>query len=143
MGLGPVEYVMIEFPSATSIGDIAPELQKLVSSGTVRILDLTFIRKNADGSVQPLEVNQLAGADALRYESLDAEIDDLINAEDIALSAAELAPDSIAVALVWEDTWATRFAEAVRAAGGRVVEDDRIPHEVVEAAMRASVGTDA
>jgi len=141
MELGPVEYIMIEFPSATAIGDIVPELQKLVASGTVRILDMTFIRKHADGHVEPLEVSQLAGADALRYESLDAEIDDLVNSEDIAIEAAKLSPDSIAAVLVWEDTWATQFAQAMRAAGGRVVDNDRIPHAVVEAAMRASVGT--
>ncbi len=141
MELGPVEYVMIEFPSATAIGDIVPELQKLVASGTVRILDLMFIRKHADGHAEPLEVSQLAGADALRYESLDAEIDDLVNSEDIAIEAAKLSPDSIAAVLVWEDTWATRFGQAMRAAGGRVVDNDRIPHEVVATAMRASVGT--
>jgi hypothetical protein len=141
MALGPVEYVMIEFPSTKAIGDIVPALQELVTSGTVRIIDLMFIRKDADGHIQPLEVNQLDGADALRYESLDAEIDDLVNARDIEIAASELSPDSIAAVLVWEDTWATRFAETMRAAGGRVVEDDRIPHEVVEAAMRASIGT--
>ena len=143
MALGPVEYVMIEFPSTKAIGDIVPALQELVTSGTVRIIDLMFIRKDADGHTQPLEVNQLDGADALRYESLDAEIDDLVNARDIEIAASELSPNSIAAVLVWEDTWATRFAETMRAAGGRVVEDDRIPHEVVEAAMRASVGTSA
>ena len=143
MALGPVEYVMIEFPSTKAIGDIVPALQELVTSGTVRIIDLMFIRKDAAGHTQPLEVNQLDGADALRYESLDAEIDDLVNARDIEIAASELSPDSIAAVLVWEDTWATRFAETMRAAGGRVVEDDRIPHEVVEAALRASVGTSA
>ena len=66
-----------------------------------------------------------------------------VNAKDIEIAASELSPDSIAAVLVWEDTWATRFAETMRAAGGRVVEDDRIPHEVVEAAMQASVGTSA
>lgn len=143
MGLGPVEYVMIEFPSATAIGDIEPALNELVTSGTVRIIDLMFIKKDADGHTQALEVNQLDSVDALRYEELDAEIDDLVNEEDIAIAAAELSPNSIAAVLVWEDTWAKRFAEAMRAAGGRVVENERIPSEIVAAAMKASVGTDA
>ena len=143
MRLGPVEYVMIEFPSTTAIGDIEPALQALVSSGTVRIIDLMFIKKDAEGHIQALEVDQLDSVSTHRYEELDAEIDDLVNMEDIAIAAAELSPDSIAAVLVWEDTWATRFAETMRAAGGRVVEDDRIPHEVVEAAMQASVGTSA
>ena len=75
--------------------------------------------------------------------NLDAEIDDLVNMEDIEIAAAELSPDSIAAVLVWEDAWAKRFAEAMRAAGGHVVENERIPSAVVEAAMRASVGADA
>ena len=136
MRLGPVEYVMIEFPSTTAIGDIEPALQALVSSGTVRIIDLMFIKKDAEGHVQALEVDQLDSVSTHRYEELDAEIDDLV-------AAAELSPDSIAAVLVWEDAWAKRFAEAMRAAGGRVVENERIPSAVVEAAMRASVGADA
>jgi len=143
MGLGPVEYVMIEFPSTTTIGDIEPALQELVSSGTVRIIDLMFIKKDIEGHVQVLEVDQLDSVSALRYEELDAEIDDLVNMEDIEIAAAELSPDSIAAVLVWEDAWAKRFAEAMRAAGGRVVENERIPSAVVEAAMQASVGADA
>src|SRR5690348_16285279 len=100
MGLGPVEYVMIEFPSTTAIGDIEPALQELVSAGTVRISDLIFIRKDADGHVQVLEVDQLDSVSAHRSEELDAEIDDLVNMEDIAIAAAELSPDSIAAVLV-------------------------------------------
>ena len=143
MGLGPVEYVMIEFPSTTAIGDIEPALQELVSSGTVRIIDLMFITKDAEGHVQALEVDQLDSVSAHRYEELDAEIDGLVNMEDIAIAAAELSPNSIAAVLVWEDAWAKRFAEAMRAAGGRVVENERIRSAVVEAAMKASVGADA
>lgn len=143
MGLGPVEYVMIEFPSTTAIGDIEPALQELVSSGIVRIIDLMFIKKDAEGHVQALEVDQLDSVSAHRYEELNAEIDDLVNMEDIEIAASELSPDSIAAVLVWEDAWAKRFAEAMRVAGGRVVENERIPSAVVEAAMRASVGADA
>jgi len=143
MGLGPVEYVMIEFPSTTAIGNIGPALQELVSSGIVRIIDLMFIKKDAEGHTQALEVDQLDSVSAHRYEELDAEVDDLVNMEDIEIAAAELSPDSIAAVLVWEDAWAKRFAEAMRAAGGRVVENERIPSAVVEAAMKASVGADA
>lgn len=143
MGLGPVEYVMIEFPNTTAIGNIEPALQELVSSGIVRIIDLMFITKDAEGHTQALEVDQLDSVSAHRYEELDAEIDDLVNMEDIEIAAAELSSNSIAAVLVWEDAWAKRFAEAMRAAGGRVVENERIPSAVVEAAMKASVGADA
>jgi len=142
MGLGPVEYVMIEFPSTTAIGNIEPALQELVSSGIVRIIDLMFITKDAEGHTQALEVDQLDSVSAHRYEELDAEIDDLVNMEDIEIAAAELSSNSIAAVLVWEDAWAKRFAEAMRAAGGRVVENERIPSVVIEAAMQASMGAD-
>lgn len=138
MGLGPVEYIVIEFPGDKVSGDIVPSLKELVASGTVRIIDLMFIRKDADGHVKPLEVGQLDGADALRFEDLDAEIDDLVNAEDIQMAASGLAPDSFAALIVWEDVWATRFAEAVRAAHGRVVANERIPRAAVEAAVEAT-----
>ncbi len=143
MTLGPVEYIIIEFPGGKVSDDIVPSLKALVASGTIRIIDLMFIRKDASGRVVPLEVDQLSGADALRYEELDGEIDDLINAEDIQIAAAELPPDSIAGVFVWEDVWATRFAEAVRSMHGQIVANERIPRAVVEAALKATVGTGA
>jgi hypothetical protein len=119
--------------------DIIPSLKELVASRTIRIIDLMFIRKDANGRVEPLEVDQLDGADALRYEDLDGEIDDLINTEDIQTAAAALPPNSFAGVFVWEDVWATRFAEAVRSMHGRIVANERVPNVVAEAALNATV----
>src|SRR5260370_38212940 len=114
MGLGPVEYVIIDFPGGKMRGDIVPALKELIASGTIRIVDMTFVRKDANGQVEPLELSQLDLQDAMPYEELEGEIDDLINAEDIQTAAAELPPNSIAGVLVWEDVWATRFPDAGR-----------------------------
>lgn len=119
-------------------GDLAPVLRQLIAAGTIRILDMMFIRKDANGHIEPLELNQLDAEAALPYEELDGEIDDLINLDDIQIAAADLPPDSIALVLVWEDVWATRFADAVRSAHGHVIANEPIPEPVMEAAMKAT-----
>jgi uncharacterized membrane protein len=133
--MGPVEYIVIEFPGNQFRGEILPALKELVANGTVRIIDLVVIRKNADGSVQWLETTQLSGEEALVFGGFDFELGDLLNEEDIQLAAESLAPNSSAGLLVWEDTWATRFADAVRNAHGRVVANERIPRDVVQDAL--------
>jgi Family of unknown function (DUF6325) len=138
MGLGPVEYVIIDFPGGKMSGDIVPALKELIASGTIRIVDMTFIRKDANGHVEPLELSQLDLQDAMPYEELEGEIDDLINAEDIQKAAAKLPPNSIAGVFVWEDVWATRFADAVRSAHGQMMANERIPPAVVAAAVAAA-----
>lgn len=135
---GPFEYIIVDFPGGRMTGDLAPVLRQSIAAGTIRILDMMFIRKDANGHIEPLELNQLDAEAALPYEELDGEIDDLINLDDIQIAAADLPPDSIALVLVWEDVWATRFADAVRSAHGRVIANEHIPEPVMEAAMKAT-----
>ncbi len=133
MTSGPVEYIIVGFPGNKFTGEIAPELIDLVASGTVRILDLIFIGKDADGSVLSFEIDEL---DALAgFEDLDADVGGLISPEDIEYAAAALEPNSSAALLIWEDLWAKPFAEAVRRADGIVLEGARIPHELIEPAL--------
>jgi Family of unknown function (DUF6325) len=136
--MGPVEYIVIEFPGSQFRGEILPELKKLVADGTVRIIDLVVIKKDADNSVQYFEVNQLSGNEAKLFNELEGEVDDLVNAEDIQFVARSLSPNSAAGLLVWENTWATQFADAVRRAQGKVIAQERIPYEVVQSAIEAS-----
>jgi hypothetical protein len=133
MATGPVEYIIVGFPGNKFAGEIAPELIALVDSGTVRILDLIFIGKDADGSVVSFEIDEL---DTLTgFEGLDADVGGLISPEDIAYVAEALEVNSSAALLIWEDLWATPFAEAVRRSGGVVLEGARIPHELIEPAL--------
>src|ERR1700726_863448 len=114
MTTGPIEYIIVGFPGNKFSGEIVPELIALVESGTVRVLDLIFIGKDADGSVVSFEIDEL---DALAgFGGLDADIRGLISPEDIEYAAGALEPNSSAALLIWEDVWAAPFTEAVRRA---------------------------
>jgi len=92
MALGPVEYIIVGFPGNNFRGQIAPELAKLIDSGTVRVLDLVFIGKDDDGSVVALEFDQLAEAERDAFNALDADIGGIISEEDIEHAASFLEP---------------------------------------------------
>ena len=130
MTIGPVEYMVVAFPGNEFNGAIAPELAKLVDDGTIRILDLVFITKDADGDFAAIEFDEHDGLSA--FASIDGEIGGVISHEDVEHAAEALEPNSSAALLVWEDTWATPFVEAMRASGGVLVEGARIPHDLIE-----------
>ncbi|MER7733899.1 DUF6325 family protein [Streptomyces erythrochromogenes] len=134
MDIGPVEYVVIAFPGNRFRGEIAPELKALVASGTVRILDLTFIKKDEDGSVSFVELDALDPSEASVFDDIEGEVGGLFSEEDLALIAEDLVPNSSAAMLVWEDTWAAGITGAIRRAGGELVAHERIPAAVVERA---------
>jgi hypothetical protein len=130
MSIGPVEYLILGFPDNKFTGQIVPELAKLIDSGLVRIIDLTFISKDAAGGVEVIEhdvVEELAA-----FAGLDAEVGGILTDEDIVYAAQSLEPNSSAALLIWEDTWAAPFAAAVRNANGVIIEGARIPREIIE-----------
>lgn len=143
MSWGPVEWIVIEFPGSRFSGAIIPALAQLVDSGTVRIIDLLVVHKDADGVASAVELDALDPDELALFEHLDGEVTGVLSDEDVALAAADLAPGSTAGLLVWENVWATTFAAAVRDAGGRVVAAERVPHEVVSAAIAAAEGVTA
>jgi hypothetical protein len=138
MPLGPVEYILIAFPGNKFNGQIVPALRELVDTGIIHIIDLLFIKKDADGNILVVELADADPEEGALFDELDGEVDDLLNMEDIELAAAELPPNSSAGLLVWENVWAARFAEAVRSANGQVIANERIPHALVEAALAAA-----
>ncbi len=133
MPIGPVEYLIIGFPGNQFKGEVIPALADLVEAGTVRILDLVIIKKDADGSITSFEYDGLE--DTAAFAEVDGEAGGLLSEDDIELAAEALEPDSSAALLVWEDTWAAPLAQALRNAGGVLLAGERIPHEVVEAAF--------
>jgi len=135
MTIGPVEYIIVGFPGNKFNGAIAPELIALVESGTVRVLDLIFIGKDADGSVLSFEIDDLD--EAFGFGGLDGEVGGLISPADIEFAAAQLEPDSSAALLIWEDVWAAPFAKAVLDSGGVLLEGARIPHDLIDPAIAA------
>ena len=137
--LGPVDWLVVEFPAdkANFSGEMARELQALVERELVRVLDLVFIRKNEDGSIDVDELNDVpedAVGDLLAHE---AELAILLAEEDILAVAEALAPHSIAAVLVYENTWAGPFAASVRHAGGQLIDSGRIPTQALIAAIEA------
>ena len=135
MSIGPVEYLILGFPGNNFTGEIVPELAKLIDSGLVRIIDLIFISKDADGDVTVVEYD--AVEELAAFAGLDAEIGGLLTDEDVAHASLSLEPNSSAALLVWEDTWAAPFAAAVRNANGVILEGARIPREIIEEAIVA------
>jgi hypothetical protein len=133
MSLGPVEYLILGFPGNNFTGQIVPELAKLLDGGLVRIIDLTFISKDAIGDVTVVEYD--AVEELAAFAGLDAEIGGILTDEDIAHAAMSLEPNTSAALLIWEDTWAAPFAQAVRDANGVILEGARIPREIIEQVM--------
>ncbi len=133
--MGPVEYIVVSFPGNQFNGRIAPELVALVESGTVRILDLIFIGKDAEGEVLAFEIDELA--DVLGFNKLPGEVGGLIGPEDIEFIGSQLEPNSSAALLIWEDVWAAPFASAVLESGGILLQGARIPRDVIESALDA------
>jgi len=132
--IGPVEYMIVAFPGNKFRGEIAPALQELVDSQTIRIIDLAFVAKDADGDVVTFEISDLDPDVQGALERMGAEAAGLFNEEDLMAAAEELDPNSSAALLVWEDLWATRLTEAIRDADGVLFDLGRVPHEVVVAA---------
>ena len=132
--IGPVQYLIVAFPGNRFTGKITPALASLVDSGTIRIIDIAFAAKDESGAVAAFELSDLDPDVRAGLENLGAESGGLFNEEDLQAAAEELEPNSSAALLVWEDVWAREVAEAMRNAGGVVLDFDRVPHEVVDAA---------
>ena len=131
--IGPVDVAVIGFGGDAFNGEIVPALAELVDAGVVRIIDLAFVRKAADGTVSAVEVADAEVDDA--FAKLDADQHDLLSAEDLLDIGESLEPASAGLLIVWENCWAAKFAQAVRHANGILVSQDRIPRDVVVRAI--------
>jgi hypothetical protein len=128
--------MIVAFPGNKFKGEIVPALADLVDNGTIRLIDLAFVIKDADGNVATLEVGDLDSEVGAAFAELAGEGPGrLLNEEDLEAAAEELDPNSSAALLVWEDVWATKLKQAILNADGVLLDLERIPHEVVEAAV--------
>ena len=137
--LGPVDYVVVEFPAdkANFSGEMAQELSALVDRDVVRVLDLLFLKKEADGSVEAFEAHEFEDSEVGQLRELETDLALLLAAEDVESIGAALEPGSIAAVLIWENTWAAPFGSAVRRSGGQLVAGGRIPIQALAAALEA------
>lgn len=129
---GPIEYLIVEFRGNRFQGEIIPALSDLIDRGLVRILDLAIISKDADGNVLLFEASELADAVSQELARLEGEHDDLFSEEDLLMAAEDLDDNSTSAAILFENVWAARFAQAIRGAGGEVMLNVRIPNAVIE-----------
>jgi len=136
MSIGPVEYMIVEFPGNEFKGEILPELARLQDTNTIRIIDLALVIKDEDGKAEALEVSDLGSEFGSALANLlGNEGGGLLNEDDLMAAADELEPNSSAALLVWEDVWATTLRDAIVNAGGELWDLERVPGEVVQAAI--------
>jgi uncharacterized membrane protein len=137
--LAPVDYMIVAFPGNEFKGEIAPALADLVEKGTIRIIDLAFVAKDADGNIGAFELTDIDPDVRKGFENMGVEVNGLFNEEDLQAAGEELDPNSSAALLVWENLWAQKVAQAIRNAGGELLDFERLPHEVVQAARDAAL----
>ena len=132
--MGPIDYLIVEWPGRQPTGEALPHLIDLVERGLIRILDLAFIAKAEDGSVAALEIADL-GDEIAAFEGASS---GLLGDDDVEEAGAALEPGTAAALLVYENRWAGPFAAAVRNSGGQLVASGRIPVQAVLAALDAA-----
>jgi hypothetical protein len=139
--LGPVDYVVVEFPAGASnfTGEMAKELVALVDAGTIRLIDVLILTKDDDGAVEAIELSDVPELGEL--EAIEAELAELLAADDVVNLAAAMDPGSTAGVLIWENLWAAPFASAARRSGGQLIADGRIPIQAIIASIEADEAT--
>jgi uncharacterized membrane protein len=133
--LGPVDYIVLEFPGSKFNGQGAQELAKLEKEGLIRILDLVVIKKDDDGSLEAFELSDLDETELGGIRADERALAMLLSEQDVTALAETIEPGSSAGVLVWENCWAAPFVSAMRGIGGRLVSGGRIPVEAIAAVL--------
>lgn len=135
--LGPVDYLVVEFPVGAQhfSGELITELTALVDAGTIRVIDMMILIKDADGAIDVVELSDVDELGELR--AIEAGLAELLAEDDVVHLAAAMEPGSAAGVLIWENLWAAPFASAARRAGGQLIADGRIPIQAIAAAIAA------
>jgi hypothetical protein len=151
MAIGPIELLVVKFPGNQFKGEIAPALQELIENGTIHVIDLIFAIKDEEGTLAVLELNDLGDEKLAIISPKQSELSGALTEDDARALAGGLENNSSAAIMLFENTWATRFADALRNAGGELVLNERIPRaaideliaEVAAARQSADVGEQA
>lgn len=141
--MGPVDYLVVEFPENRLDGEAFPLLMDLVDRGVVRVLDLAFVAKADDGTVTGIDLRELDATGDFDVTVLEGASSGLLGDDDLAEAAAALAPGAAAGVLVYENAWAAPFASALRRGGGQLVASGRVPVQALLAALDATEAVDA
>src|SRR5688500_10720208 len=135
--LGPVDYLVVEFPASTSnfTGEMATELLALVDAGIIRVIDAVILTKDADGVIDAMELSDVGELGEL--QELEAQLAELLAEDDVVHLAAAMEPGSTAGVLIWENLWAAPFGSAARRSGGQLIASGRIPIQAIIASIEA------
>jgi hypothetical protein len=140
---GPIDFVLIEFSGGASLAQTAAELERLVELGTISLYDLVVVHAGTDGSVTLLELTDQQDPGLAALAAFAGARSGLVDLDDAREAAAAMRPGSVAVLIVYENTWAAPFVSAARAAGGQMIASERIPAERIEQALDALDAADA
>ena len=132
MSIGPIELLVVKFPGNQFKGEIAPALADLVESGTIRIIDLLFAIKDEEGTLAVLELNELGDETLAVFKPEPSDLSDTLTEEDGKALGGGLENNSSAAILLFENVWATKFADALRNANGELILNERIPRVVID-----------
>ncbi|AVZ77615.1 DUF1269 domain-containing family protein [Streptomyces lunaelactis] len=136
--MGPVDYLVVEFPGNRMTGEGLPLLVDLVERGIIRILDLSFVRKELDGSVSGLQIADFDADGELDLTLFEGASSGLLGEDDLQDAAAVLEPGNSAGIIVYENVWAGPFAAALRRGGAQLVASGRIPVQALLASLEAA-----
>ncbi len=137
MPLGPVDVYVIGFPGIKFTGQIVPAIMDLVQAGTIRVLDVLFVLKDADGVVTSLSIEDLDPDLGPAFVEIEVSDHGVLNVEDAEEISEDLAPNSSALLIAYENTWMEPLVAAFASADAVVIDQIRIPADVVAAALTA------
>jgi uncharacterized membrane protein len=134
--MGPIDYIILEWPSEPSGDEVVPLMIDLVDRGIIRILDIAFVSKDANGELTAIEIGDL-GPTAAAFSAFEGAATGLVGDDDLNEAAAALEPGTSAAILIWENLWAAPLAIALRRSGGQLVASGRIPVQALVASLDA------
>ena len=132
MAIGPIELLVVKFPGNQFKGEIAPALRELVDSGTIQIIDLIFAIKDEEGTLAVLELDALGDETLAVFEPPPSELSGSLTEDDARSLTGGLENNSSAAIMLFENVWATKFADALRNANGQLVLSERVPRAVID-----------
>ena len=135
MTYGPIDFIALEFKGNNFKGEIIPALVELIANKTIRVIDLVIVLKDEKGKVEVAELQQLTPDIIAVFDPLDKEVNGLIKEVDAQMVGRNMENNSTAAVMLFENLWAVKFKEAVLNADGRLLMQERIPHEVVLEAL--------
>ena len=141
--LGPIDWIVVEFPEPKLTGEVAPILKDLVDRDLIRVLDLLFLTRDEEGGFEVFEATDMDDSDIGELRAYETELAMLLSEQDVIDLAETIEPGSSAAVLVWENVWAAPVGAAIRHAGGQLVASGRIPTQAILAVIEADLESEA